>query len=917
MNRTKSSQRSNWFFAGGVVLIALVVIGGSLWLQPAAAKLEMDAIARQTVKENEVLKITPVVQVKGAAANTLKYAIISGPPGAKINSKTGLFTWKPSEDQGPETYKVELGVTITGTKTPQASRKFSIEVQEVNEAPAILDVVDQTVGAGETLNVVLRATDHDIPKQELDFRFGKVTPKGARLDPKTGAFEWTAPESSDEHDETAEIIVAELGEKGALKTEVKFKIHVKSLASAADRLAVTLKEAGLAVETAVGEAPEGFTGNRKALEISGQTVTILEYETPAAADADMKQVSKDGQKLFGQPHQWSAKTHLYHADKLIVIYSGVEPKILAALEQRLKSPVITAEANRPEVMTEKPAVVEISVSEKMGQELAALLKDKKLLKVKEYPTIRKLFARQFEEQRAETLKPFFEGDGAELHKWFEAHPDLQEEFYIAVTPEDDLAKALQILAELHKKFPRKFQDYFALAIATAVTWDNEQGIYDFSNECKRTHANYPENLLTATENFQYFVDTEKVMEGRAQFLPWEFLTHLINHRTAKDEREWALENYGSNRVGFGKCYSQVPYDYEMLRTESKVCKLDSQDYTLPNLVKFGGVCSQQGDFASRVGKSIGVPAEYVTGQGRFGGYHAWVMWVEVKQVTKTGIDFSLESHGRYFDDNYYVGNITDPQTGKEITDRQLELRLHAIGMNPLAYRQTNLIMSAYPQLREAMKWNTNEELKFLNEVTEMSPGNEQAWQAVARLARDGKIETASFRLMNVMFGKLFTTFGKFPDFTWTVFDDLVTFQKNKKQRNHLFEQLVEMYEAAARPDLACEARLRLTDYLLEESKTQDAIAGLAFTIKKFPDEGQFVPKLLDKLESVAGKGSEAAVLEFYQELITLIPPKRGNSVSTYYLQMLGRASEKFKAAGQLQQAQVYAELARSLKAAGK
>lgn len=914
MSRSKSSKNSPWVVAGGLAFIVLIVIGGTLLLRPAAIKLAMEPIPKQTVNENDILKVTPVVKVDGVQANTVKYGILAGPPGAQINPKTGVFTWKPSEDQGPKTYEVEVGVKTTGSQKAQASRKFSIVVQEVNEAPNILEIGDQTVAAGETLQVLVRGRDADDPRQELEYRFGSAIPKGARLDPTSGEFEWRAPESSDEHDEFAEVVVAEVGEQG-LKTQVKFKIHVTPLASAADRLAVTLKEAGLSVESGVAEVPPGFQGAPKAFDISGQALTVLEYETPAAAEADLKQVSKDGQTLFGQPHKWLATTRLYHAGQLLVLYSGTEPKTLAALEQRLKSPVITAEAKRAETMPEKPAPAQLSVSEKLGQDLAALLKEKKLLKQKEYPAIRNLFARQFEDQRAETLKPIYEAEGKDLRKWFDDHPDHQDEFYIAVTPEDDLAKALEILIQLHKKFPRQLDDYFALAIATAVTWDNESGVYDFSHECKRTHANYPDKLLAATENFQYFIDTEKAMQGRAQYLPWEFLKHLINHRTARDEREWALKNYGNVREGFGKCYSQVPYDQEMLRTESKVCKLDGQDYTLPNLLKFGGVCSQQGDFASRVGKSLGVPAEYVTGQGRFGGYHAWVMWVELKQVTKTGIVFSLESHGRYFGDNYYVGNIVDPQTGKEITDRQLELRLHAIGLNPLAYRQTNLVMSAYPALRDAMKFGPKDEIQFLNDVIEMSPGNEQAWQAVARLAKDGKIESGSLRLMNLMFAKLFSTFAKFPDFTWTVFDDLVSFQKTPRQRNRYFEQLVQMYEAAGRPDLACEARLLLSDYLLEEGKTKEVLTGLAFTIKKFPDEGVFVPKLLDKLEEVAAKikGSDAAVLQLYQELITLIPPKRGNDVSDYYLLMLERASKKFEAAGQVQQAQAYAAQAEKLK----
>ena len=82
------------------------------------------------------------------------------------------------------------------------------------------------------------------------------------------------------------------------------------------------------------------------------------------------------------------------------------------------------------------------------------------------------------------------------------------------------------------------------------------------------------------------------------------------------------------RTMIGECYSKVPYDNEMLSTQGAVTKLGDQPYTLPNLLALGGVCAMQADFASRVAKCLGVPAAYVGGENRFGGLHAWVMWVE-------------------------------------------------------------------------------------------------------------------------------------------------------------------------------------------------------------------------------------------------------------------------------------------------
>jgi protein-S-isoprenylcysteine O-methyltransferase Ste14 len=62
----------------------------------------------------------------------------------------------------------------------------------------------------------------------------------------------------------------------------------------------------------------------------------------------------------------------------------------------------------------------------------------------------------------------------------------------------------------------------------------------------------------------------------------------------------------------------------MLRTQSEVCRLNGKPYTLQSIKDYGGVCAMQADFAARVAKSLGVPAEYVGGEANFGGLHAWV-----------------------------------------------------------------------------------------------------------------------------------------------------------------------------------------------------------------------------------------------------------------------------------------------------
>lgn len=525
--------------------------------------------------------------------------------------------------------------------------------------------------------------------------------------------------------------------------------------------------------------------------------------------------------------------------------------------------------------------------------LVSIFDEKKLLNKKEYPAIRKLFADRFERQHGKELEAGYGEDAADMKKWLEENSEIRDEFYLALDPaHDKLGNAASILNELRKRFPEKIVPYANLAIACAVVWDDPQrGVYDYEQHARRTKSTMPTDLMDMRNNFEYYVDAEPVMEGRIRYVPWEFLVHVVNHKTPKSERTWAMQNFAGRRVMYGKCYSDVPYDHEMLRTQSQVAKLNDKDYTLMNLLAFGGVCAMQADFSSRVGKSVGVSSEYVWGEAAGGERHAWVMWIEIASATPTGINFTLESHGRYRGDKYYVGSLEDPQTGETITDRELELRLRTVGMDTVAKRQAKLVMQAYEQICDQKQLETKDRLNLLSQIVQFSPGCEEAWMAVAKSARDVTGEKEYAKQYQGAMNQLFITFQTIPDFTWKVFGDLAAYYPEGKPRINLYERLIDLYEKADRPDLACEARLAWADMVAAEDRQLEAVQGLAATITKFPGEGRYLPALLDKLELLCKdlKDADTQLVAFYTRVLPLVPQKRGDEPSPFAMKMYERA----------------------------
>ncbi len=585
-----------------------------------------------------------------------------------------------------------------------------------------------------------------------------------------------------------------------------------------------------------------------------------------------------------------------------------EPTKVAAVASDVPKPDLADMPPAKSATTALPPTAEGGFTEDEIKGMLELYDKRSLFSAKEYPTLRRIFADRFERQNEQKIKDAFEADYESVSTWLEENRVLKEELYTAIDPDvDDVQRALQIFKELKEQFADQIVKYGNLAIAIAVTWDQPEAIYDYAQHQQRAKATMPDGLTDAAQNFEYFVKTEQFMQGRGQWLPWEFLVHVVNHKTPLVEREWALKNYLPKRAMIGKCYAEVPYDHVMLESGSAEARMNGQVYSLAALSERGGVCAHQADYASRIGKSLAVPAAYVGGESAYGDLHAWVMWVELNAVTSKSIVFSLESHGRYHGDKYYVGKLKDPKSGQQSTDRQLELRLHTVGMDPVAKRHSHAVMAAYPVLREKLELGINDQFSFMNQTINLCPGNEEAWTALAGMASNEAVRQKHRKQMTGILSQLFNTFAKFPDFTWTIFDDLTAYEERLKERIKLYERLVLLYQMAKRPDLACEARLRLTDLLAEDGREIEAVEGLAATIFVFADEGRYVPRMLDRIEKICQdvEGTTPRLLQFYAAFLPRIPQMRGTRPSKYCMEMFQRGIDRFKEHGQLGAAQAF------------
>jgi hypothetical protein len=130
------------------------------------------------------------------AGQSLSYALETGAPaGAFINSTSGVFSWVPSEVQGPNSYTIIARVTDNGSPNLSATRSFTVQVNEVNNAPVLSGYTNRTVAEGVLMTATGIATDSDNPAQTLTFSLDATPPAGVAINPTSGVVSWTPSET--------------------------------------------------------------------------------------------------------------------------------------------------------------------------------------------------------------------------------------------------------------------------------------------------------------------------------------------------------------------------------------------------------------------------------------------------------------------------------------------------------------------------------------------------------------------------------------------------------------------------------------------------------------------------------------------------------------------------------------------------
>jgi hypothetical protein len=380
-----------------------------------------------------------------------------------------------------------------------------------------------------------------------------------------------------------------------------------------------------------------------------------------------------------------------------------------------------------------------------------------------------------------------------LAEYLKVNRDVGEVFVTAIDPRyDDIGAAAKVFEELRLADERLLKKYVHLATALAVVYDTPDAV-----STSRYHSLWAvtQKQFYALPKYREIWDyyTDPVFRSRFGFaldkLPWPLLVHLVDNDVNHADRKWALANYDGRSAETGELYASVKYDND--KSAGKKSKLGTRAYTLPKLLKYGGVCIDQAHFASRVAKCLGIPAMKVIGGGRFGGKgHAWTGFLALKNGRP-----SLEFTERYFFEYYHTGDVFDPQTRTMTLDRYVAMEYAGVSLSYSKYNHSRLLV----RMAEGIKLERPAEaLELAQEALKLNPFNTWGWPLLMEFVKDGtlpKNEALAWA------DRMMTVLKDHPDMTYYCLETFIDCipATDEASRQSLYDQAAKLY--AKRPDL--------------------------------------------------------------------------------------------------------------------
>ena len=157
----------------------------------------------RTIAELATLIVTNTATSLGTPANPLTYLLVNPPAGAAINTN-GVITWTPTQAQSPSTNTLTTAAINSGIPSLSVTNSFTVVVQEVNVAPVLPVIANQTVNELTLLTVTNTASETNI---HATLGYTLVNPPAGASINTNGIITWTPSQTQSPSTNTLTTVV--------------------------------------------------------------------------------------------------------------------------------------------------------------------------------------------------------------------------------------------------------------------------------------------------------------------------------------------------------------------------------------------------------------------------------------------------------------------------------------------------------------------------------------------------------------------------------------------------------------------------------------------------------------------------------------------------------------------------------------
>jgi hypothetical protein len=433
-------------------------------------------------------------------------------------------------------------------------------------------------------------------------------------------------------------------------------------------------------------------------------------------------------------------------------------------------------------------------------------------------------------------------------------PRLMRSLMLAVDGADRPDGVLAVLAALQSDAGKRVERAPELISALCVVFDDDSDNEDAKPQVDR-----------AVLLYRYFTNARGNLRFDPFDLPAALGVYLVDVRVTPEEIVWVVNRYGRRGSVLG-IYYDVPYDTRAFY-QGVNQQIEGQPYTLENLTKFGGICTDQAYFATQVTRLLGAPATTVTGQGGGGQVpHAWVGSLELRGRQL----FWNFTDGRYDAQLYYTGSIIDPQTRRRLTEGHLAMLAELRNVTPEARQQSVAIFRSHDLAPEAIRAD------WLMRAIDLSPANHAAWAALADLGAARKL---SVEQMNRVADVTHTfAAGPYADVAFDIFKRLISGLSNQEQIEKL-GRIGEVFRQ--RRDLYAATRVEQGKLLRALSRDADALVAYGDVLLNHLYAGPVVMEALREVDEMLINTDPRRLLAIYERTFSNMPRPQVSAFSSH------------------------------------